>query len=60
MRLGECELERSVETRRSVQPLSSAGFAGAILLFGLGGGREERGASRATTVGRGTKSPSEV
>src|SRR5256714_11029145 len=36
----------------------SVGFARAILLL-LGGGREERAARRATTVGRGTKSPSE-
>src|SRR5918994_1456211 len=37
--------------------VSSAGFAGAILL--LGGGREEHAVRRGTTVGRGTKSPSE-
>jgi hypothetical protein len=34
---------------------SSAGFAGAI----LGGGTEECAVRRATTVGRGAKSPSE-
>ena len=34
---------------------SSAGFAGAI----LGGGTEECAGRRATTVGRGAKSPSE-
>ena len=34
----------------------SAGFAGAIL---LGGGRSERAARRATTVGRGAEPPSE-
>jgi hypothetical protein len=36
----------------------SAGFARAILL--LGGGRKEHAVRRATTVGRGTKSPSEA
>ncbi len=38
-------------------PLSSAGFARAILL--LGGGREEHAVRHATTVGRGAKPPSE-
>ena len=39
------------------RPRSSGGFAAALPL--LGGGRKECAARRATTVGRGTKSPPE-
>src|SRR5688572_1821591 len=55
--VAEAEGRYPAPHRPDDMPLPSAGFARAILP--LGGGREEHAVRHATTVGRGTKSPSE-